>query len=250
MKRLLFKLLIILSFISFNSISAYAAEASGLATTYKLTITKMELCETGSTAASCLNPVTVSLPGIGTALDIAAVTAGETAGTIGNFGLATAGTTYTYLQTTMSRAILVAGTVGSCTTKADKNGALTANVANTTGSASGKTSGTAAAVTVYVPAMTAAQTSSLYPQLNSVSDADGSNPAAANVVSASHSHFQFRDALAAPFTLDPSAIPTVTFAFSTATALKNINTGAGNCGDSKPVFQAAPPLASITIQGQ
>ena len=249
MKKLLFKLLIILSFISFNSISAYAAEATGEATTYELTITKMELCEIGSTAASCLNPITVSLPGIGTALDIAAVTAGETAGTIGNFGLATAGTTYTYLQTTMSRAVLAAGTVGSCTTKANKNGALTANVANTTGSASGKTSGTAAAVTVYVPALNASQAPG-YPQLNSVSDADGSNPAASNVVSASHSHFQFRDALAAPFKLDPTAIPTVTFAFSTATALKNINTGAGNCGDNKPVFQAAPPLASITIQGQ
>ena len=249
MKKLLFKLLIILSFISFNSISAYAAVATGLATTYTLTITKMELCETGSTDASCLNPITVSLPGIGTALDIASVTAGETAGTIGNFGLATAGTTYTYLQTTMSRAITIAGTVGSCTTKADKNGALTANVANTTGSATGKTSGTAADVTLYVPALDASNAPG-YPKLNSVSDADGSNPAASNVVSAAHSHFQFRDELAAPFTLDPSAIPTVTFAFNTATALKNINTGASNCGDSSAVFQAAPPSATITIQGQ
>ena len=250
MKKLLFKLLIILSLISFNSISAYSATATGEATTYKITITKMQLCETGSTDASCLNPITVSLAGIGAALDLAAVAAGETAGTIGNFGLATAGTTYTYLQTTMSRAITIAGTVGSCTTKADKNGALTANVANTTGSATGKTSGTAADVTLYVPAMNAAQTSSLYPQLNSVSDADGSNPADSNVVSASHSHFQFRDELTSAFTLDPSAIPTVTFAFSTATALKNINTGSGNCSDSSAVFQAAPPSATITIQGQ
>ena len=249
MKKLLFKLLIILSFISFNSISAYSAVATGLATTYQLTITKMELCETGSTSASCLNPITVSLPGIGTALDIAAVTAGETAGTIGNFGLATAGTTYTFLQTTMSRAIVAAGTVGSCTTKANKNGALTTNVANTTGSATGKTSGAAADVTLYVPALDASNAPG-FPQLNSVSDADGSNPAASNVVTASHSHFQFRDALAVPFTLDVSAIPTVTFAFSTAQALKNINTGASNCGDSKPVFQAAPPSATITIQGQ
>ena len=132
MKKLLFKFLIILSFTSLNSISAYSAVATGLATTYKLTITKMELCETGSTAANCLNPVTVSLPGIGTALDIAAVTAGETAGTIGNFGLATPGTAYTYIQTTMSRAIVVAGTVGDCTTKADKNGTAATNVAKNT----------------------------------------------------------------------------------------------------------------------
>ena len=249
MKKLLFKLLIILSLISFNSISAYSATATGEATTYKITITKMQLCETGSTDASCLNPITVSLAGIGAALDLAAVAAGETAGTIGNFGLATAGTTYTYLQTTMSRAITIAGTVGSCTTKADKNGALTANVANTTGSATGKTSGAAADVTLYVPALDASNAPG-YPKLNSVSDADGSNPAASNVVSASHSHFQFRDALSAPFILDTSAIPTVTMAFSTALALNNVNTGTGNCGDSKPVFQAAPPTATITIQGQ
>ncbi len=146
--------------------------------------------------------------------------------------------------------IVAAGTVGSCTTKANKNGALTANVANTTGSATGKTSGTAAEVTVYVPALNAAQTASGFPQLNSVSDANGSSPAAANVVLASHSHFQFRDALTIPFTLDPSAIPTVTFAFNTATALKNINTGTSNCSDSSKVFQAAPPSATITIQGQ
>ena len=249
MKKVLFKLLIILSLISFNSISAYAASAEGLATTYKLTITKMELCETGSTAANCLNPITVSLPGIGTVLDIAAVTAGETAGTIGNFGLATAGTAYTYIQTTMSRAVTAAGTVGDCTTKANKNGALTTNVASVTGSASGKQSGTPAEVTVYVPALDASNAPG-FPQLNSVSDADGSNPAASNVVSASHSHFQFRDALSAPFILDTSAIPTVTMAFSTALALNNVNTGTGNCGDSKPVFQAAPPTATITIQGQ
>jgi len=249
MKKLLSKLLIILSFMSFNPISAYAAVATGLATTYTLTITKMELCETGSTAAACLNPITVSLPGIGTALDIAAVTAGETAGTIGNFGLANAGTTYTYLQTTMSRAVLAAGTVGACITNAGKNGALSTNVANTTGSATGKTAGAAADVTVYVPALTAANAPG-YPQLNSVSDADGADPAASNVVLATHSHFQFRDELAKPFKLDPSAIPTVTFAFSTANALKNINTGASNCGDSSKVFQAAPPSATITIQGQ
>ena len=39
-------------------------------------------------------------------------------------------------------------------------------------------------------------------------------------------------------------------AFSTAQALKNINTGSSNCGDSDNVFQAAPPSATITIQGQ
>ena len=249
MKKLLFKLLIVLSFLSLTSKAAYSAVATGLASTYSITITKMELCEVGSTDSECLNPITVSLSGIGTAVDLAAVTAGETAGTIGNFGLANPGITYTYLQTTMSRGIVVAGTVGDCTTKATKNGALTTNVANTTGSATGKQTGVAADVTVYVPALTAANAPG-FPKLNSVSDADGSDPTASNVINAAHSHFQFRDELTEPFTLNPSAIPTVTFAFSTADALKNINTGTSNCSDSSKVFQAAPPSATITIQGQ
>ena len=240
MKKLLFKLLIILSFTSLNSISAYSAEATGLATTYKLTITKMELCETGSTAANCLNPITVSLPGIGTALDIAAVTAGETAGTIGNFGLATAGTTYTYLQATMSRAITAKGSAsdGSTTCYTKGNGSLSAMGAAET------TSGDSTEATLYVPAFVDATN---FPQINSVADREGTSPRTAGTVNASDSHFQSREALALPFTLDPTAIPTVTIAFSTAGAITAHD--AANC-DNATVMYATPPDATITIQGQ
>ena len=240
MKKLLFKLLIILSFTSLNSISAYSAVATGLATTYKLTITKMELCETGSTAANCLNPVTVSLPGIGTALDIAAVTAGETAGTIGNFGLATAGTIYTYLQATMSRAITAKGSAsdGTTTCFTKGNGSLSAMGAAET------TSGDSTEATLYVPAFVDATN---FPQINSVADREGTSPRTAGTVNASDSHFQSREALALPFTLDPTAIPTVTIAFSTAGALTVHE--ADDC-DGESVMYATPPNSTITIQGQ
>ena len=84
---------------------SYAAKGTGAATVYKISVTKLELCETGSTLSNCLNPITVSNPGLTTDVDLASITAGEAAATLGNFGLATAGTTYTYLQATMSRAI-------------------------------------------------------------------------------------------------------------------------------------------------
>lgn len=243
MKKILIKISLLLYLIFFNSSLSYAAQATGLATTYKITVTKLELCEQGSSIANCVNPITVSLPGIGVAVDLADITAGATAATVGDFGLATVGKTYTYIQTTMSRGIGIAGTVGTCTTSA--SGALTTNVANDTGSGTGKTAGTASVVTLYVPAMT---NQAAYTMINSVSNSIGSDATEPGNINASHTHFQNRDALAKPFTLDPSSIPTVKMAFSTSQALKNINTGAANC--TGRVFQAAPPTATITIQGQ
>ncbi len=64
---------------------------------------------------------------------------------------------------------------------------------------------------------------------------------------ASDSHFQSREALALPFTLDPTAIPTVTIAFSTAGALTVHE--ADSC-DGQAVMYATPPDSTITIQGQ
>ena len=49
---------ILILFISFYSVNAFAA--TGAATEYKVTMTKLELCETGSTTANCLNPLTIS----------------------------------------------------------------------------------------------------------------------------------------------------------------------------------------------
>ena len=56
----LFKILFITLFIYSISSKAFAAVESGPATEYKVTITKIELCETGSSLTTCLNPVTVS----------------------------------------------------------------------------------------------------------------------------------------------------------------------------------------------
>ena len=102
MKKLLYTFLITLLF------NNYAYSASGDATEYKLTIYKIELCETGSTLANCLNPITLFEGDSGT-IDIANTASGAQAAALGNPGQAILGKTYTVTQVTMDRAITVKG---------------------------------------------------------------------------------------------------------------------------------------------
>ena len=92
---------ILILFISIYSVNAFAA--TGAATEYGVTMTKLELCETGSTTANCLNPLTISPSGTSGVVDIASVDAGATAGSYGNIAKAKIGTLYTFIQITMSR---------------------------------------------------------------------------------------------------------------------------------------------------
>ena len=77
---------IFILFVLFYSTNLYAA--TGPATEYKVTMTKLELCETGSTTANCLNALTISPSGTSGAVDIASVNAGATAGSYGNIAKA------------------------------------------------------------------------------------------------------------------------------------------------------------------
>ena len=106
MKKLLYIFLITFLF------NNYAYSGSGDATEYKITIYKIELCETGSTVANCLNPVTLYEGNSGT-IDIANTTAGAQAAALGNPGQAILGTTYTVTQVTMDRAMTVKGFVAT-----------------------------------------------------------------------------------------------------------------------------------------
>ena len=230
----LFKILFITLFIYSISSKAFAAVESGPATEYKVTITKIELCETGSSLTTCLNPVTVSKGAtIGAVLDIAGTNPGESAGTMGNFGLAKPGTAYTHLQVTMNRKFTVTGDSGNCTTSGG-NGTLTTEATGGTG--------TAASKTLYVPVFS---DTTNYPQVNGVAGSDGSgNQDAPGNVTAGNSFFESREALTAPFTLIPGRIPTIFVAFSTATAVTHADNG--TC--SNAAMYATPPAVTITIK--
>ena len=133
---------ILILFISIYSVNAFAA--TGAATEYGVTMTKLELCETGSTTANCLNPLTISPSGTSGVVDIASVDAGATAGSYGNIAKAKIGTLYTFIQITMSRQFTMTGTAGSCATKAGESGTKTTD-------AKGQTGGTPGSSTLYVP---------------------------------------------------------------------------------------------------
>ena len=221
---------------------AYSASAAGAATKLVITVTKIELCETGSTDTNCLNPITVSNPGLTTNVDLASITAGSVAATMGNFGRAKAGTAYTYIQATMSRAILMKGsaTANSTTCHTKGNG----NINGTTFGIAETNAADSTDATLYVPHFT---NPTDFPRVNSVGDREGNNPRIAGTVNGADSHFQSREPLAKPFILNPSAIPTVKMAFGTSTAV-TVHNGA-NC-DGAAVMYATPPDVSITIQGQ
>ena len=233
--------MLIFAYLASTSI-AYSASAAGAATKLVITVTKIELCERGSTDTTCLNPVTVSNPGLGTNVDLASITAGSVAATMGNFGRAKAGTAYTYIQAIMSRAIIVKGSATAdgltCHTKGDGNSnGTTYGVAETTAADSTE-------ATLYVPQFTDPTN---FPRVNSVSDREGSNPRTAGTVNGADSHFASRDPLAKPFILDPSAIPTVTMAFGTSTS---VTVSDGRSCDGNARIYATPPDVTITIQGQ
>ena len=85
-----------------------AVAATGAATEYKITIYKMELCDSTSTASVCNGAVTV-YDGNSGAIDIANTSAGAAAASLGNAGVAKFGTSYTYMQVTMKRAVTISG---------------------------------------------------------------------------------------------------------------------------------------------
>ena len=229
----LFKTLFITLFIYSLSSKTFAAVESGPATEYKITITKIELCASGSSETECLNPVTVSSgAAVGSVLDIAGTNPGASAGTLGNFGLAEPGVAYTFIQTTMDRKITITGDSGNCTTSGG-NGSLTT-------SATGGT-GTAASKTLYVPVFS---DTTNFSEVNGVQNSDGSGlqDAFGNVTSGNE-YFESRNALSKPFTLQAGQIPTVFVAFSTATAVTHADNG--TCGNA--AMYASPPTMTITI---
>ena len=234
----LFSKLIIFSFCLFVSNNSYAAtDVKGAATQLIVTMTKVEICESGSTISNCLNPIDITVGGGATA-DIAAVAAGAAAATVADFSKALLGKSYTHIQTTMSRAFTItgkAGTGGKCTTIAGTNGALNADAA-------GALNGTPGSAILYVPFFVA---NANYTMMEG-SDRNGENLAPNSSVRATDTHFRSRMALTAPYTPVAGSSPTVFVAFDTSIAVNEKNDG--DCTDAG--LQAAPPTVTLTVQGQ
>ena len=237
----LFSKLIIFSFCLIFTNNLYAAaNVKGAATQLVVTMTKVELCESGSTISNCLNPVNIT-SGSGATADIAAVEAGATAATVANFAKATVGKTYTHVQTILSRAMQITGQAGECYTKTGANGAL--NNAGATGWDKDDSGAVTQSATLYVPFFS--QDTTNYSMMEG-SDENGENLASNATVRNTDTHFRSRNALTVPYTPVAGSSPTVFLAFDTSIAVNELNDG--SCSDRG--LQAAPPTVTITVQGQ
>ena len=236
----LFSKLIIFSICFVLSNNSYAAEnVKGAATELIITMTKVELCESGSTISNCLNPIDITVDEGATA-DIASVAAGAAAATVADFSKATIGKTYTHIQTVMSRAMTITGQAGECYTKSGADGAL--NTAGATGWDKDDSGAVTQSATLYVPFFDA---NSNYTMMEG-SDANGENLAANSSVRATDTHFRSRNALTNTYTPVAGSSPTVFVAFDTSIAVNEVNDA--SCTDAG--LQAAPPTVTITVQGQ
>ena len=213
----------------FSAFNAFAG--TGPATEYKVTMTKLELCETGSTTANCLNPLTISPSTTSGEVDIAAVDAGAAAGSYGNIAKAKIGTLYTFIQITMSRQFSMTGTAGSCATKAGESGTKTTDAA-------GQTGGTPGSSTLYVP-----DGSSYNDHMNGSVDSLGASVSNDGVIGASDEYFQYRKIISGGgLKVKAGDFPTVKVAFDVSNAVGN---SGGTCTNN--VMYAEEPGMTISF---
>jgi hypothetical protein len=220
-----------------------AVAATGAATEYKITIYKIELCDSSSTASACNNAVTI-FDGNSGAIDIANTTAGVAAASLGNASAAKFGTSYTYLRITMGRDFTVKGSAAdgsgtTCYTKSGEAGAAGTLAKGTT------TAGSVASTTLYA-AMVGTSVGDNLTGLSSLTDTTG----VAGTIASDDEYFQYRQELATTFTMVQGNIPSVTVAFGTSAAVGAIDDMGDSCetvGAAKGLY-AAEPDVTVTIK--
>ncbi|MBT5096804.1 MAG: hypothetical protein HOM22_03230 [Candidatus Marinimicrobia bacterium] len=230
-------------FLVLFSNKAFAVDTTGEASVYKITMTYLELCETGSTTASCSNPLAVGSGDSGL-INIADTTAGVAAASYGDFTTVPFGTSYSHYQVTMKRAVKIKGSVSdgtnTCYTASD-SGDISKNVVGST------SSGDEAEITAYM-AMTV---SSLGDEINSISAGDGTGTAQdAGTVDDDDEYFQYRGAFTKVIKLEPGKIPTLQIAFGTSSALAYKGSDGGctaTIGQTQGLYGGKPDVTATVI---
>ena len=241
MKKIKF-ILSVLSLV-FLSSKTFAVDTTGEASVYKITMTYLELCETGSTTASCLNPLTVGSGDSGL-INIADTTAGVAAASYGDFKKVPFGKTYSHYQVTMKRTVRIKGSVSDgsqlCYTVSD-SGDISKNVVGST------SSGDEAEITAHM-AMTV---SGLGDEINSISAGDGTGTAqAAGTVDDDDEFFQYRGAFTKSIKLKTGKIPTLKLAFGTSSALAYKGSSGGcaaTIGETQGLYGGKPDVTATVI---
>ncbi len=125
--KMFFKILIFVKMIIFFSISiSHSASTTGLASVYKVTMKKVELCTASTSVSSCVGAVVIG--NTEKVVDIASVNAGAAAASYGDPALLPLGETYTHMRVTIDRKFTiqadleVSGVTDNCTTTAALSG--------------------------------------------------------------------------------------------------------------------------------
>ncbi len=221
----------------------HAVAGTGAATEYKITIYKIKLCDSTSSASACNGAVTI-YDGNSGSIDIANTTAGAAAASLGNASAAKFGTSYTYMEITMGRAFTVKGSAAddsgtTCYTKSGEAGAADTLAEGT------PTSGSEASTTLYA-AMVGTDVGDNLTGLSSLTDTTG----VAGTIATNDEYFNYRQQLASTFTMKPGNIPSIKVAFGTSAAVGAINDMGDDCdsvGAAKGLY-AAEPDVTVTIE--
>jgi len=238
MKKIkIFFIAILFNFIFYGNVVA----ATGAASEYQITIYKIELCDSTSSASVCNGAVTV-FSGNSGSIDIANTTAGAAAASLGNIGKADFGTSYTYMQITMGRDFTVKGSADddsgtTCYTKSNGSAGTLAK--------GSEDSADEASATLYA-AMVGTSVGDNLTGLTSLTDTSG----VASTIESDDEYFQYRQQLAKAFTLVPGNIPSVKIAFGTSAAVGAIDDMGDSCetvGAAKGLY-AAEPDVTVTVE--
>ena len=204
------------------------AQAVAAATTYNVTINRVELC----TEATCTLPITV---GSGTTqFDISSATVGAALGSYATLEAVPKGTTITHVRVTLSRSIGIAGSTadpgnvgGTCGTDS------TDNTSAVTAAGIGIVGGGGTTQTLVVP-----------DEGSIAGNPPGGTYAAQDVTLTSATEMQILKALPGPFIMEDEP-PVVDIAFETAAGLQAFDSNGGVAGGGCLMLPGAP-VVSIT----
>jgi len=235
MKKI-FKIISLLTF-TFYSTFVYSNLARAVEpSSYINTIYAINLCGPGSSLTACVGPVVLGSTTAGTTFDLGSVTAGASAGNMGNLSAAVSGTTYSFAQVILSRAFTVTGEAGAaggsnrCRTETDNEFDVSSPSA-VTGS-----NDTAAAESQVIGIPSGNTITSNMIGTTSLTGLDGADNSSGNGnIADAEPRVKFRFALTTPITIVQGKLPTFTISFDLSNAL----TFGGSCA-------ATPGAPSVT----
>ena len=209
-KIILITLSMFLILLNINKVMA----AKGEPTQYINTIFAVNLCGPGSSLTACLNPVLLGSTTAGTTMDLSTVAAGAAAGTMGNLNAAVVGTTYSFAQVILSRAMTLTGTVGSCVTKSGANFDI-----DSPSVVGGANSGTAVSQIVGIPS--GATIGSNMIGTTSTNGINGTDNSSGNGnIADAENNVKFRFPLSTPYSHKAAKLPTFTIEFDLSEAIE------------------------------